>query len=1012
MTQPTVSVIIPAFNAADTLRTALGSVQEQSFRQWEAVVIDDGSKDRTAEVVASLALSDRRIRYHKTPSNKGPSAARNSGLAKAQGEYVMFLDADDWIGKHHILRLVKALHRNPLAGGAYTGYTFVTEDGRSQYRIHRNLAEPLSQYLAHSCPFAIHACLVKRHLVQDALGFDETLVFGEDWDLWQRLTRRNIKFLSLDECSAFYQARKGSLTRACGRIIPDGLTVIRRGHAADTSHNGSQPAYESGAPAGNFPSAIFYFILVATGYLVGAGAEVPKACNELPSINVQSFPENIAASTVLDGLMYGAGCSRAELAARWMELWPALAQALQNIFPESVADLNEDVVRREVERQLAKELGPETAPVTLGRTHVLRARLEAGGTPVEIPEGVEVVRAHVSLDNRPFDVADMPVVPGVLAQAAPAAAVLKKHRSIFDPHTRRIIRDNPQLVRLLLGRRTIFFLWDLIHVSRSRWRRRLSAYLSSRINSFLAVRFGLSPVQSRQQECPTIEDRAPSLAESDPERMAWEKVFATVDPWSFGSAYEQTKYKHTLELLPDTPIGDALELACAEGDFTAKLAPRVGHLVAADISEQALLRARQRCGELQNVTFRRSNLRRDPIGRFDLIVCSEVLYYLNDRFELRRLASRLAKSLSTGGHLLMTHSNLVVDDNGVTGFDWVHGFGARFIGETFASIPGLHLVRELRTPLYRVQLFRREPGRRRYSTGPGELISREAVLPSDPEVCGRINWDGCAITRARAYTTNVTRELPILMYHRIASHGPDGLAPYRVSPEAFERQLAYLKHHGYISIGLDEWVYALSAQDGRLPGRLVCLTFDDGYLDFRENAWPLLKHYGFSATVFLPTDLVGRSAEWDRTYGEPAELMSWNDVRALAKEGVTFGAHGAGHRRLNQLSVADMFVEGRLSREKIEAELGSPVRVMAYPYGGNSDLVRRAMESCGFISAVSTNPGLSRLGDDQMALPRQEILGADKMDDFIAKLGPPEPATIDRRMRYYLDRWTRRNLWR
>ena len=1011
MTVPTVSVIIPAFNAADTLRTALASIQGQSFRRWEAVVVDDGSKDHTGELVTSMAASDRRIRYHRISSNRGPSTARNAGLAQAQGEYVIFLDADDWIGKHHLFRLVQLLHRNPAAGSSYTGYTFVTEDGRSEYPIGPNASKSMFQYLARACPFAINACLVKRQLVREANGFDESLLFGEDWDLWQRLARRNVKFLPLNARSAFYHARRGSLTRACGRLIPDGLTVIRRGHAPDARVRGAQPEHELGAPAAGLPSAVFYFLLWATGYLVGAGAGISRGCDDLPEIDAEGFHETITASTLLEGLTYGAGCARADLAARWTELWPALVQALRIVFSGTVVGLNEDVVRREVERCLARELCPGATPMTVGRTHVVRSRFEDTRNVVDIPEGVEVVCAHVSLDNRTLDVAEVPVVPEVIPQRVAAAAVLRKHRSIFEPETRRIIRDNPRLARHLLGRRTLYFLWDLMHVPRSQWRRRLSAYLSSRINSYLAVRFRLVPVQPNPKANLSTEGQSNLSPDADPDQTLWDKLFAIPDPWGYGSAYEQMKYEHTLELLPEGPIDRALELACAEGHFTAKLAPRVGQLVAADISQLALSRARQRCGEFRNVTFQRLNLRRDAFGCFDLIVCSEVLYYLNDRFELRRLAARLAESINPGGHLLMTHANLVVDDNGATGFDWAHGFGAKFIGETFASTPGLHLVCELRTPLYRVQLFRREGDRHSQPPGPREVVSREAVLPSDPEVCGRINWDGCAITRACAYATSVTRELPILVYHRIASHGPEGLARYRVSPESFERQLAYLKRHGYASIGLTEWVHTLSSRDGRLPGRYVCLTFDDGYFDFRDYAWPLLKHYGFTATVFLATDMIEGRAEWDLKFGEPAELLSWHDVRTLAAEGVTFGAHGAGHRRLNQLSVADMLAEGYRSHEKLVAELGRPVSAMAYPYGGNSDLVSRAMESCGYTCAVTTDPGLSCLGDDPMALPRQEISGADRIEDFIAELGPPQQATIDRRALYKLQRWSRHNLW-
>src|SRR5690242_18720978 len=1006
-----VSVIIPAFNAAETLRTALGSVRVQSFRRWEAVVIDDGSKDCTAELVASMAHADGRIRYHKSPSNRGPGAARNAGLAKAQGEYVMFLDADDWIGKNHISRLVHALRRNPLAGCAYTGYTIATEGGLRERPISATRPESLFQYAARACPFSINACLVKRQLVEDARGFDESLQVAEDWDLWQRLARGSVNFLPTSAYSAYYRVRGGSQTRSSGRLIPDGSAVIRRGHSPDARVRNPRPEHHLGEPVADLPAAMLSFLLWAAGYLIAADSMLPSLSDYIPKVAVRGFDETAVASLLFEGLMHGVGWVGAALAARWADLWPGLAQSVEPLYSCSSAGLDKNAIRWKVERLLVNELGPEDAPVTVGHIRVLRAQFEHAWTAVEVPKGVEIVRVYPSLDDRKFGVVELGAVPGPMSRRALAAPVLNKHHGLLEPETRRFIRNNPRLLRQLVGRRTLYFLWDLLHVRKSRWRHRAAAYVSVRINSYLAVRFGLDPVQSQPQEKPTSKEQSPRVAESDPEQKRWEKVFASPDPWSYGSEYEQRKYEHTLELLPETPIGSALELACAEGHFTAQLAPRVGQLVAADISERALSRAQQRCRNLGNITFRQMNLRRDSFGRFDLIVCSEVLYFLKDRDELRHLAARFAESLNPGGHVLMAHANLVVDDQGATGFDWMHGYGARFIGETFAAVPGLRMVRELRTPLYRVQLFRREANLQPPSSVFLEVASREAVLPRDHGIYGRICWGGCAVTPARAYSTNVTRELPILMYHRIASYGPKELARYRVSPENFESQLAYLKQHGYASIGLEGWAYALSAQDGRLPGRLVCLTFDDGYRDFREQAWPLLKHYGFSATVFLPTDLVGGYAEWDRSFGDPAELMSWDDVRALAKEGVTFGAHGATHRRLNELSVPNMLAEARLSREKIAAEVGGTVNVIAYPYGAHSERVRSAMESCGFGCAVTTDPGLSRLGDDHFGLPRQEITGTDRIEDFIAKLGPPQPATIDRRIRYYLDRRRRRNLW-
>src|SRR5579864_8016045 len=96
MTPPFVTVLIPAFNAAVTIRRAIDSALGQSYRNLEVVVVDDGSRDTTSEIVASYARDD--VRLIRLSSNQGASGAVNEGIAAAQGEYVAFLDADDeWL---------------------------------------------------------------------------------------------------------------------------------------------------------------------------------------------------------------------------------------------------------------------------------------------------------------------------------------------------------------------------------------------------------------------------------------------------------------------------------------------------------------------------------------------------------------------------------------------------------------------------------------------------------------------------------------------------------------------------------------------------------------------------------------------------------------------------------------------------------------------------------------------------------------------------------------------------
>lgn len=180
------------------------------------------------------------------------------------------------------------------------------------------------------------------------------------------------------------------------------------------------------------------------------------------------------------------------------------------------------------------------------------------------------------------------------------------------------------------------------------------------------------------------------------------------DPWAHTSSYQQVKYEHNLKLLPSTPITRALELGCAEGYFTVPLAAHVDHLIAADISQIALNRAAKSCAEhgIENVSFLRLDMTLDPLpSDCDLIVCGEVLYYISGQKTLNTVVGKLVAALKPGGYLLTSHSIIVDDEPVRTKFDWFLPFGALFISKTLTSTYPLRLVKEIRAPRYRVQLF-------------------------------------------------------------------------------------------------------------------------------------------------------------------------------------------------------------------------------------------------------------------------------------------------------------------
>ena len=467
------------------------------------------------------------------------------------------------------------------------------------------------------------------------------------------------------------------------------------------------------------------------------------------------------------------------------------------------------------------------------------------------------------------------------------------------------------------------------------------------------------------------------------DRDYFEALFANqADPWSFDSPYERLKYEQTLEVIKGLKRDRVLELACAEGQFTRMLAPLVTSLLATDISKTALTRAQERCARFDNISYAQLDLFEDPIpGTFDLIVCGEVLYYAEGRRILRQVARKLERALAMNGAIILVHANLLADDAARTGYDWDHRFGSTGIGAIFAGRRRLAFAHEIRTPLYRIQVFRRKrprlwPKRQRHAA----RVEEAACETPGPKAAAHIRWE-----RRRSDAAYDTAKLPILMYHRCAPGGNERLARYRIQPDAFEQQLRYLRYNDYRTATFAEWRAARAAKRP-LRGRRVILTFDDGFADFAEFAWPLLKKYGFGATVFLVTGRIGETSDWDAAYGDTAPLMDWNQILDLQANGIEFGSHTVNHRHLPALSPAEAATELLQSRLNLEQRLERPVRSLAYPFGQYEPWLMHLAGACGYLDAVTTRSMLSTIEDPDLGLARVEVDGWAGISGFISAL--------------------------
>jgi peptidoglycan/xylan/chitin deacetylase (PgdA/CDA1 family) len=203
------------------------------------------------------------------------------------------------------------------------------------------------------------------------------------------------------------------------------------------------------------------------------------------------------------------------------------------------------------------------------------------------------------------------------------------------------------------------------------------------------------------------------------------------------------------------------------------------------------------------------------------------------------------------------------------------------------------------------------------------------------------------------------------MYHSVADQPHDPYA-VTVSPARFTRQMRWLHQRGLRGTSMRELLAAADA--GRARG-LVGLTFDDGYADFTTNALPVLRRYGFGATVYVLAGKIGGHNDWDAD-GPHKALLAADDVQALCRDGIEIGSHGLGHVRLGAVDADLLLLELDQSRAILEAVVSAPVTGFSYPYGDLSSATMAAAAACGYDHAVATWPTARR---DRFALPRTYV---------------------------------------
>jgi glycosyltransferase involved in cell wall biosynthesis len=229
----TISVIIPAYNAERTILKTIESVQQQTYKDLEIIVINDGSSDRTLEVLATIFDQKLKIYSYK---NGGLPTARNRGISRATGDYISFIDADDLWTEDKLEKQLLALQQHPNAGVAYSWTTFMVEDPDNPNNI-SFVPDNQVSFTGNIFPDLLLGnfisngsnILTRREAIESVGGFEPTLKSCEDWDYYLRLAAK-WDFVLVPKPQILYLKSAVSMTSKADIMEAEGIRVLNRAY--------------------------------------------------------------------------------------------------------------------------------------------------------------------------------------------------------------------------------------------------------------------------------------------------------------------------------------------------------------------------------------------------------------------------------------------------------------------------------------------------------------------------------------------------------------------------------------------------------------------------------------------------------------------------------------------------------------------------------------------------------------------------------------------------------------
>jgi peptidoglycan/xylan/chitin deacetylase (PgdA/CDA1 family) len=238
------------------------------------------------------------------------------------------------------------------------------------------------------------------------------------------------------------------------------------------------------------------------------------------------------------------------------------------------------------------------------------------------------------------------------------------------------------------------------------------------------------------------------------------------------------------------------------------------------------------------------------------------------------------------------------------------------------------------------------------------------------------------------------KTVAILAYHKVGDPRPGGWKSWFFVPEGtFLAHLNLLQDMGWAALCLPEFLRGLSNPEN-LPEKAVLISFDDGYQSVREVAMPLLRRFGYPSVLFVPTDFIGGYNTFDDGVEPQERLCDWNDLRELARAGVSIQSHGVSHKKFSELTLTEIEQELLRSKALLEKNVGGSVEIMAFPYGdhgANWHDTEQVLEKVGYQAACLYGGGLVIFpGAARYRLPRLAMGGDTDLARELGQLQGPD----------------------